>query len=326
MTTLFVKKLPKGCTEVELRAAFGAASTTVHAIKLLKNRRAIVDVQHEPAAGSPVDQLIAAKALTVSGLSCPLILPDNGGIKPGGASQPDSRALEAHVCPVCALSFPTQKKLTAHMADGLAHRPPPPVWNMDRLQEFDLSPNTMVAAMDTGGREALDDYIAHAAPKWPELPAIISHISEHHPTSLRLKELLETLECFRVVGQFIYEQYASRKRRIGGGGSSGSGSISSDSHAATVAANSSGEELDKIVDLACGHGLLGVLLAYRFPDVAVECIDLEPRPCWEHYRQAWAAAGRPAEGHPVPLDNLHFVQKDVADVPTATSSLAVPAI
>merc|ERR1711924_115952 len=72
--------------------------------------------------------------------------------------------------------------------------------------------------------------------------------------------------------------------------------------------------LCEIFDMACGHGLLGVLLAYRFPDVKVVCVDLEPRMCWEHYLEAWASEGLPASGHAVPLDNLHFFQGDLASV------------
>ncbi|CAE8659228.1 unnamed protein product, partial [Polarella glacialis] len=104
----------------------------------------------------------------------------------------------------------------------------------------------MVAALGAEARRALDAYLAYALPHWPEMPRIVEHVAQHHPKSLRLKELFETVECFRIVGRFLHE----RKRLHG---------------------------LDSIADLACGHGLLGVLLAYRFQDVSVECVDLEPR-------------------------------------------------
>ena len=55
--------------------------------------------------------------------------------------------------------------------------------------------------------------------------------------------------------------------------------------------------LNTIFDLACGHGLLGVLLAYRFGcpdgdsctskhcrgDIKVVCVDLERRAAFNHY-------------------------------------------
>merc|ERR1719160_357765 len=118
----------------------------------------------------------------------------------------------------------------------------------------------MVAMLDIAKRGALDAYLAHALPQWPEMSRIVDHVARLHPTSLRIKELFETVEAFLVVGQFFNE-----KRKLLG--------------------------LNTILDLACGHGLLGVMLAYRFPDMSVRCVDLEPREAFHHYLEAWAAEG-----------------------------------
>ena len=354
---LFVKRLPgSSCAEnggagggrkvgglaADIRLAFRAHGIGVTGVKLLKRRRAIVDVA-ERADSAAVQALVAAGAIAVAGQPCPLILPDNGFILPGSAAAPDERTLElraACVCPKCALVCRTRRQLAAHLADGAAHRPPPPRWRPERLAEFDLSPHTMVGRMPAAGRAALEDYLGHVAPQWPELGAIVGHVSSHHPTSLRLKELLETLETFRLVGQFIYERHR-RQPGAGGGGAAGG------------AAGGVGG-VSEILDLACGHGLLGVLLAYRFPDVPVICVDLEPRACFAHYREAWAAHGvaaPPQPGHgrapqqppsPPPastatptttptttpatgcaLANLSFRQQDVADVPLTARSAVV---
>jgi hypothetical protein len=290
-----VKKLPESCSEAELSAALSVALVgPVTGIKLLKNRRAIVDCS--PTSQQAVDALTDGGTLTVRGQKCPILRPDDGGILPGASGEPDPRALATYSCPVCALEFETRRKLEAHLGDGLAHRPPPPAWRMERLGEFDLSPQTMVAVLSAANRTALDEYLLHVAPQWPELPAVLSHVATHHANSLRLKELFETMECFRVVGQFIWEKHHQAGAHT---------------------------KLDSILDLACGHGLLGVLLAYRFPDVQVTCVDLEPRACLEHYREAFVAEGRAAAGHSSALDNLRFTRLDVADAAIGPGTAAV---
>ena len=48
-----------------------------------------------------------------------------------------------------------------------------------------------------------------------------------------------------------------------------------------------GAPVDVIYDVACGHGLVGILLAYRFPRRRVVCIDLERRDGFDHCLKAW---------------------------------------
>jgi hypothetical protein len=53
---------------------------------------------------------------------------------------------------------------------------------------------------------------------------------------------------------------------------------------------------DVVWDLACGHGLVGLLLAYRFPDLRVVGIDRERRPAYAAYVQAWrTTSAEPSE-------------------------------
>ena len=62
-----------------------------------------------------------------------------------------------------------------------------------------------------------------------------------------------------------------------------------------------------IYDLACGHGLGGMLLAYRFPDVKVVCVDIDRRPCWNTYREAFEKFGVKAKEDDVAVtSNLTF--------------------
>jgi tRNA1(Val) A37 N6-methylase TrmN6 len=46
-----------------------------------------------------------------------------------------------------------------------------------------------------------------------------------------------------------------------------------------------------IYDLACGHGLLGVMLAHRFPRLRVVCVDLKRRPAFDHYLEVYRGFG-----------------------------------
>ena len=59
---------------------------------------------------------------------------------------------------------------------------------------------------------------------------------------------------------------------------------------ARAAANGGVGAIHRIYDLACGHGLLGVLLARRFEDVEVVCVDLERREGFEYYCEAMRQA------------------------------------
>lgn len=69
-----------------------------------------------------------------------------------------------------------------------------------------------------------------------------------------------------------------------------------------------------------GHGLLGILLAYRFPEMKVKCVDLDIRAATDHLIEAWSVEGFPAPGHELPLDNLEVIQADVNDIELTKST------
>jgi SAM-dependent methyltransferase len=123
---------------------------------------------------------------------------------------------------------------------------------------------------------------------YPELPSIFHHVSLHHPRYLRVKELFETLEAFKIVSSIIL--MAEEKK----GGERGS--------------------IDMIYDLACGHGLLGILLAYRFPAKKVACVDLEARESFEAFRRAFNEMGVCCKGQETPLSNLEYREADLSSV------------
>jgi SAM-dependent methyltransferase len=131
-----------------------------------------------------------------------------------------------------------------------------------------------------------------------ELEAALRLVWEARPTSLRVKELLETVETFGLVEA----QIAAVQARAG-----------------------AARRIEHIYDLACGHGLLGVLLAYRFSSCSVVCVDLERRDSFDHLVEGFRAsvAPDPATGEAVALANLRFMQADMRGLALPPHSFAV---
>jgi hypothetical protein len=77
-----------------------------------------------------------------------------------------------------------------------------------------------------------------------------------------------------------------------------------------------------LYDLACGHGLMGILLAIRFPKAKVVCTDRERRPAFDAVAEEAAGAGLltvekiksgQQEERRKDYGNLSFVEQDIAD-------------
>jgi len=128
-----------------------------------------------------------------------------------------------------------------------------------------------------------------------EVIGALRHVWTEHPKSLRIKELFETLEVYKLLERQLSQ--LMRSERTAANASSSSSPL---------------PVITKIYDLACGHGLLGVLLAYRFASVKVVCVDLKQRPCFDHYLEGFRLHAKSAEGESVPLSNLHFEERDFA--------------
>ena len=74
--------------------------------------------------------------------------------------------------------------------------------------------------------------------------------------------------------------------------------------------------VDTIYDFACGHGFLGVLLAYRFHKLKVVCVDLEWRPAFGHYLDIGRELG--AE-----LINIEHIESDFCEVKLSDKSYVI---
>ena len=122
---------------------------------------------------------------------------------------------------------------------------------------------------------------------YPELAAIMAAADEDEYGHVRVKELFESLESYKVLANFI------------------------------VAAQRTGQQngyppIERIVEVACGHGLVGILLAYRFRNLQVHLYDLEKRPTFNAFLRAFESKGVKvyADDEKV-LPNIQFYEEDM---------------
>lgn len=162
-----------------------------------------------------------------------------------------------------------------------------------------LDDNAMASHLDERRQGLLWGYLGDSFPHSPELVSVFQAIVRRHPTHLRVKELVETVESYKTIARHVHARDLARR----------------DAGALRVT---------HIYDMACGHGLLGVLLAYRFPSMHVVCVDLERRPAFDSYMAVLKELGEPAPGDGGTRDrdatgcsmrNVTYVEADLADVP-----------
>lgn len=203
-----------------------------------------------------------------------------------------------HPCSCCRREFASRRKLKAHESDPSAHAVvtslgPLGEWDsIECLSNFDLRPQSMVAELSEGHSLLLSSYLRKAMPGSPEIASIIDDVVQTQPVAIRTKELFESIEAAKVLGQYIHELRAQ-------------------------------DAVSEVFDLACGHGLVGALVAYRFPALRVVCVDLEERPIWMQIVASWQRAGIANRHHDKPLQNLSFVCGPVSDVVLGPRSVAL---
>jgi hypothetical protein len=159
-----------------------------------------------------------------------------------------------------------------------------PIWQPDMLARYPMDSNAMVSALDADRLALLLTYVAETTLS-DELAAVIGDIQRRFPKYLRVKETFETVEAYKRIGQAIYEQWRDRN-------------------------------VDVIYDFACGHGLLGILLAYRFHRLRVVCVDLERRPAFDHYLEV-------ARDRGVRLENVSYLETDFTKVVLVPKSYVI---
>ena len=118
---------------------------------------------------------------------------------------------------------------------------------------------------------------------YSEFAPIFHEVSLSSPRYLRVKELFESLETFKLTSSII------------------------------LMAQSNNKTIDTVYDLACGHGLVGILLAYRFPKMKIICVDLEARESFLAFQAAWRKLGD-SYGMETPLANIEYREADLLTV------------
>ena len=128
---------------------------------------------------------------------------------------------------------------------------------------------------------------------FPEFAFIFHHMSLSNPPYLHIKELFETLKAFKITSSImIMAQDAQPKQK---------------------------HNIDTVYDLACSHGLLGILLAYRFPTKKIICIDLKARDSFQAFQSAFNVMGDPFKMQ-TPLSNLEYREADLLSIKSELNS------
>lgn len=154
-----------------------------------------------------------------------------------------------------------------------------------------LQQNVLVASLSPALQPRVWAWVGRRCmPRNPELVRALAACATACPTALRVKELLESVEAYAVAEAFI-SGCAVR-----------------------------GRPTHTIAEVACGHGMVGVLLAYRFPHSQVLCCDLARRPAFDALVDGFAREARKLEAWAAPLQNLRFVEGDL-DCDAIVSSL-----
>jgi hypothetical protein len=104
-------------------------------------------------------------------------------------------------------------------------------------------------------------YLRDAVPGAPELAAAVRVVARVAPRWTRVKELVESVEAFRHALAFLAEAEGDRGGRV----------------------------INTCFDMACGHGLVGVLFAYAFPEKTARACDWARRPAFDAYARVFGA-------------------------------------
>ena len=152
-----------------------------------------------------------------------------------------------------------------HDPDHPAYDASPP-FAMRELALFPMRASclaTHATAMDLDAqtqRPRFFRYLRDAVPGLPEIALAVRVVADVAPRWTRVKELVESVEAFRNFLAFLAEAETKGERTV-----------------------------ETCFDMACGHGLVGVLIAYAFPEKIVNACDWTRRPAFEAYARVFGA-------------------------------------
>ena len=141
-------------------------------------------------------------------------------------------------------------------------------WDYDELSSLGLKyrktclhPTPVIGSLQPFQRARIWRYLRDVLglSYYTEIATVMAQADSDEQGHLRVKEVFESFEAFKIISSFVI---ATRK-------------------------SATSQPLKSIVELACGHGLVGVLLAYRFPDLEVHLFDIHKRPTYEAFIRAF---------------------------------------
>ncbi|CAK8997185.1 13 kDa deflagellation-inducible protein [Durusdinium trenchii] len=151
-----------------------------------------------------------------------------------------------------------------------------------------LEVNTKYHDLAQEQQRLLKQYLEHSFNNELDLLKSFDCLFEKHAGHLRVKEIFETVEVWKKVVSHLQRCNETRKSQ-------------------------NLEAVSRIYDIASGHGLLAVLLAYRFPQVQVVAVDREKRMGFDHYVEVVNEFGEAEPGTESCLANLSFVDVHTAE-------------
>ena len=160
--------------------------------------------------------------------------------------------------------------------------PPPPVpddpsaapFSLSELRRFPMRSNCLsthatLADLDPTLRDRLARYFRDACEGLPEFASVFARAERLAGKYTRVKEIVESVEAFKVVVSFVATCERTGARQV-----------------------------RKFFDLACGHGLVGIMLAYAYPDRTVMACDRKRRESFEAFAEAFAHYASREENSP----------------------------
>lgn len=244
-----------------------------------------------------------------------------------------SKRASQHVCRVCSLTFDRRKQLDEHLrgkrhAEAVAaaqehwvafkegsswwHEPSlshseqkvivTSAWSLDAFLEglpsrsrdsgSGLAPHVTLASLAPTKRLMIWRYLRELTPSNPILPEVFAQLEKMGDGRFaRVKEILESGETFRHAEQAILRSDPTAVVKRG------------KVPVTPRAGRTYRPEIRRVVDVACGHGLVGLLLAHRFPtELEVDAIDWVQRAAFAAYQAAWSAAAATTAAASVEID------------------------
>ncbi|CAJ1400043.1 unnamed protein product [Effrenium voratum] len=180
-------------------------------------------------------------------------------------------------------------------------------WRPEELKKFPrqghegsagLDPKVRVHELPPELRVRVWAYLRQMNPYEPSLAAIFSTLDAMPgPQKLRVKELFESCDIVSALVMWWLRRPLTSQKRWG--------------------------PPCRVLDAACGHGLVGMMLAHCFPDSLVRAVDLEERTLAGKALEAWAAAGRELANFQFVAGDLNHAKGWVEEASSISQSLVV---